>query len=199
MNWESWHDDDTKYLVCFILERFLPCLYPSRAEDLAACMRLLCLCTINQLLHRWRSTLTSEERVHNRLPDPWRWPDLQRQSCKGWTFSPAGPYWVFRSPPGVPWRRGDGLWDSIREPALQGFCHGLNKKKLSGRVDILWWSVLGFNDDIKAEWRVLYTPTINQKSWWPLMEDFTWYHFDFIPWCYTWLSILLQLLFTAPG
>ncbi|KAK3509861.1 hypothetical protein QTP70_016398 [Hemibagrus guttatus] len=35
----------------------------SRAEDLAARMGLRSLRVVNQLLHRWRSTLTSEERV----------------------------------------------------------------------------------------------------------------------------------------
>ncbi|KAK3539294.1 hypothetical protein QTP86_033724 [Hemibagrus guttatus] len=35
----------------------------SRAEDLAACMGLRSLRVVNQLLHRWRSALTSEERV----------------------------------------------------------------------------------------------------------------------------------------
>ncbi|KAK3573134.1 hypothetical protein QTP86_014124 [Hemibagrus guttatus] len=35
----------------------------SRAEDLAACMGLRSLHVVSQLLHRWRSALTSEERV----------------------------------------------------------------------------------------------------------------------------------------
>ncbi|KAK3567831.1 hypothetical protein QTP86_027223, partial [Hemibagrus guttatus] len=35
----------------------------SRAEDLSARMGLRSLRVVNQLLHRWRSALTSEERV----------------------------------------------------------------------------------------------------------------------------------------
>ncbi|KAK3553222.1 hypothetical protein QTP86_032127, partial [Hemibagrus guttatus] len=81
----------------------------SRAEDLAARMGLWSQRVVNQLLHRWRSTLTSEERVQlmdcqrtetgPAEDEPFPWlniaPDLD--GC-------AGPL------PGVPERRGDGLW-----------------------------------------------------------------------------------------
>lgn len=39
----------------------------------------------------------------------------------------------------------------------------LNKKKMNGRVDTPWRSVLGFNDDIKMEWSDIIQTTINQK------------------------------------
>ncbi|KAK3527698.1 hypothetical protein QTP86_034169, partial [Hemibagrus guttatus] len=40
----------------------------------------------------------------------------------------------------------------------------LNKKKLSGRVDTPWRSVLGFNADIKPEWRALYKPPLTKRA-----------------------------------
>ncbi|KAK3519692.1 hypothetical protein QTP70_001193 [Hemibagrus guttatus] len=40
----------------------------------------------------------------------------------------------------------------------------LNKKKLSGRVDTPWTSVLGFNADIKPEWRALYKPPLTKRA-----------------------------------
>ncbi|KAK3549187.1 hypothetical protein QTP70_034095, partial [Hemibagrus guttatus] len=76
-------------------------------------------------------------------------------------------------PPGVPERRGDGLWVSVGEAALQSLVKVLNKKKLSGRVDTPWRSVLGFNGDVKPEWRGLYKPPLTKKAADPPMEDFT--------------------------
>ncbi|KAK3528905.1 hypothetical protein QTP70_012070 [Hemibagrus guttatus] len=120
----------------------------SMAEDLAARMGRS-LRVVNQLLHHWRSALTSEERVqlmdyqHTETgpaedePFPWLNIAPDQDGC-------AGPLLECRS---------EG---EMEGKLLYRACvKVLNKKKLSGRVDTPWRSVLGFNDDVKPEWRAL--------------------------------------------
>ncbi|KAK3552293.1 hypothetical protein QTP86_009435 [Hemibagrus guttatus] len=123
----------------------------SRAEDLAAHMGLRSRRVVNQLLHRWRSALTSEERVqlmdYQRTEtgptedEPFPWlniaPDLD--GC-------AGPLLECRS-------EGEMDFGSVSGKLLYRACvKVLNKKKLSGRVDTPWRNVLGFNGDVNPEW-----------------------------------------------
>ncbi|KAK3538614.1 hypothetical protein QTP86_008681 [Hemibagrus guttatus] len=106
---------------------------------------------VNQLLHRWRSALTSEERVQlmdyqhtetgpaedEPFPQLNMAPDLD--GC-------AGPLLEC-------WSEGEMDFGSVSGKLLYRACvKVLNKKKLSGRVDTPWRSVLGFNGDIKPEW-----------------------------------------------
>ncbi|KAK3533868.1 hypothetical protein QTP70_032989, partial [Hemibagrus guttatus] len=80
----------------------------SRAEDLAARMGLRSRRVVNQLLHRWRSALTSEERVQLMDYQHTETGPAEDKSFPRLNIAPdldgcAGP------PPGVPERRGDGL------------------------------------------------------------------------------------------
>ncbi|KAK3506380.1 hypothetical protein QTP70_017252, partial [Hemibagrus guttatus] len=124
----------------------------SRAEDLAARMGLRSRRVVNQLLHRWRSALTSEE--HVQLMDYQRTETgpAEDEPFPRLNIAPdldgcAGPLLECRS-------EGEMDFGSVSGKLLYRACvKVLNKKKLSGRVDTPWRSVLGFNGDIKPEWR----------------------------------------------
>ncbi|KAK3524871.1 hypothetical protein QTP86_010601 [Hemibagrus guttatus] len=117
----------------------------SRAEDLAARMGLRSLRVVNQLLHRWRSALTSEERVQ--LMDYQRTENgpAEDEPFPRLNIAPdldgcAGPLLEC-------WSEGGMDFGSVSGKLLYRACvKVLNKKKLSGRVDTTWRSVLGFNE-----------------------------------------------------
>ncbi|KAK3567282.1 hypothetical protein QTP86_016084, partial [Hemibagrus guttatus] len=123
----------------------------SRAEDLAARMGLRSRRVVNQLLHRWRSALTSEERVQLMDYQHTETGPAEDESFPRLNIAPdldgcAGPLLECRS---------EGVMDfgSVSGKLLYRACvKVLNKKKPSGRVDTPWRSVLGFND-VKPEWR----------------------------------------------
>ncbi|KAK3527725.1 hypothetical protein QTP86_001577, partial [Hemibagrus guttatus] len=123
----------------------------SRAEDLAARMGLRSLRVVNQLLHRWRSTLTSEERVQLMDYQHTEAGPAEDESFPRLNIAPdldgcAGPLLECRS-------EGEMDFGSVSGKLLYRACvKVLNKKKLSGRVDTPWRNVLGFNDDVKPEW-----------------------------------------------
>ncbi|KAK3570108.1 hypothetical protein QTP86_011293, partial [Hemibagrus guttatus] len=135
----------------------------SRAEDLAARMGLRFLRVVNQLLHRWRSALTSEE--HVQLMDYQRTETgpAEDEPFPRLNIAPdldgcAGPLLECRS-------EGEMDFGSVSGKLLYRACvKVLNKKKLSGRVDTPWRSVLGFNGDIKPEWRALYKPPLTKTA-----------------------------------
>ncbi|KAK3505685.1 hypothetical protein QTP70_020647, partial [Hemibagrus guttatus] len=126
----------------------------SRAEDLAARMGLRSRRVVNQLLHRWRSALTSEERVQLMDYQHTETGPAEDESFPRLNIAPdldgcAGPLLECRS-------EGEMDFGSVSGKLLYRACvKVLNKKKLSGRVDTPWRSVLGFNDDVKPEWRAL--------------------------------------------
>ncbi|KAK3544078.1 hypothetical protein QTP86_001147 [Hemibagrus guttatus] len=126
----------------------------SRAEDLAARMGLRSRRVVNQLLHRWRSALTSEERVQLMDCQHTETGPAEDESFPQLSIAPdldgcAGPLLECRS-------EGEMDFGSVSGKLLYRACvKVLNKKKLSGRVDTPWRSVLGFNDDVKPEWRAL--------------------------------------------
>ncbi|KAK3539413.1 hypothetical protein QTP70_007494 [Hemibagrus guttatus] len=123
----------------------------SRAEDLATRLGLTSLRVVNQLLRRWRTVLTSKERV-------------QLMDYRITETNPAeeGSFPQLDIAPDLD--RSEGLllecwgvremdFGSVSGKLLYRACvKVLNKKKLSGRVDTPWRSVLGFNDDVKPEW-----------------------------------------------
>ncbi|KAK3526114.1 hypothetical protein QTP70_015999, partial [Hemibagrus guttatus] len=123
----------------------------SRAEDLAARMGLRSRRVVNQLLHCWRSALTSEERVQLMDYQHTETGPAEDESFPRLNIAPdldgcAGPLLECRSE-----REMD--FGSVSGKLLYRACvKVLNKKKLSGRVDTPWRSVLGFND-VKPEWR----------------------------------------------
>ncbi|KAK3530621.1 hypothetical protein QTP86_029315, partial [Hemibagrus guttatus] len=123
----------------------------SRAEDLAAHMGLQSLCVVNQLLHRWRSALTSEECVQLMDYQRTETGPTEDEPFPRLNIAPdldgcAGPLLEC-------WREGEMDFGSVSGKLLYRACvKVLNKKKLSGRVDTPWRSVLGFNGDIKPEW-----------------------------------------------
>ncbi|KAK3545609.1 hypothetical protein QTP70_008215 [Hemibagrus guttatus] len=122
----------------------------SRAEDLAARMGLRSRGVVNQLLHRWRSALTSEERVQLMDYQHTETGPAEDESFPRLNIAPdldgcAGPLLECRSEGGMD-------FGSVSGKLLYRACvKVLNKKKLSGRVDTPWRSVLGFND-VKPEW-----------------------------------------------
>ncbi|KAK3530199.1 hypothetical protein QTP86_018057, partial [Hemibagrus guttatus] len=126
----------------------------SRAEDLAARMGLRSRRVVNQLLHRWRSALTSEERVQLMDYQHTETGPAEDESFPRLNIAPdldgcAGPLLECRS-------EGEMDFGSVSGKLLYRACvKVLNKKKLSGRVDTPWRNVLGFNDDVKPEWRAL--------------------------------------------
>ncbi|KAK3515326.1 hypothetical protein QTP70_014607, partial [Hemibagrus guttatus] len=126
----------------------------SRAEDLAARMGLRSRRVVNQLLHRWRSALTSEERVQLMDYQHTETGPAEDESFPRLNIAPdldgcAGPLLECRS-------EGEMDFGSVSGKLLYRACvKVLNKKKLSGRVDTPWRSVLGFNGDVKPEWRAL--------------------------------------------
>ncbi|KAK3543489.1 hypothetical protein QTP70_023206 [Hemibagrus guttatus] len=109
---------------------------------------------VNQLLHRWRSALTSEERVQLMDYQHTETGPAEDESFPRLNIAPdldgyAGPLLECRS-------EGEMDFGSVSGKLLYRACvKVLNKKKLSGRVDTPWRSVLGFNDDVKPEWRAL--------------------------------------------
>ncbi|KAK3574481.1 hypothetical protein QTP86_008085 [Hemibagrus guttatus] len=123
----------------------------SRAEDLAAHMGLRSRRVVNQLLHRWRSALTSEERVQLMNYQRTETGSAEDEFFPRLNIAPdldgcAGPLLECRS-------EGEMDFGSVSGKLLYRACvKVLNKKKLSGRVDTPWRSVLGFNGDIKPEW-----------------------------------------------
>ncbi|KAK3519971.1 hypothetical protein QTP70_009635 [Hemibagrus guttatus] len=123
----------------------------SRAEDLAAHMGLRSLRVVNQLLHRWRSALTSEERVQLMDYQRTETGPTEDEPFPRLNIAPdldgcAGPLLECRS-------EGEMDFGSVSGKLLYRACvKVLNKKKLSGRVDTPWRNVLGFNGDIKPEW-----------------------------------------------
>ncbi|KAK3549025.1 hypothetical protein QTP70_025102, partial [Hemibagrus guttatus] len=123
----------------------------SRAEDLAARMGLRSRRVVNQLLHRWRSALTSEERVQLMDYQHTETGPAEDESFPRLNIAPdldgcAGPLLECRS-------KGEMDFGSVSGKLLYRACvKVLNKKKLSGRVDTPWRNVLGFNDDVKPEW-----------------------------------------------
>ncbi|KAK3549304.1 hypothetical protein QTP70_034529 [Hemibagrus guttatus] len=127
----------------------------SRAEDLAACMGLRSRRVVNQLLHRWRSALTSEERVQLMDYQHTETGPAEDESFPRLNIAPdldgcASPLLECRS-------EGEMDFGSVSGKLLYRACvKVLNKKKLSGRVDTPWRSVLGFNGDVKPEWRALW-------------------------------------------
>ncbi|KAK3550043.1 hypothetical protein QTP86_018661, partial [Hemibagrus guttatus] len=122
-----------------------------RAEDLAARMGLRSRRVVNQLLHRWRSALTSEERVQLMDYQHTETGPAEDESFPRLNIAPdldgcAGPLLECRS-------EGEMDFGSVSGKLLYRACvKVLNKKKLSGRVDTPWRNVLGFNDDVKPEW-----------------------------------------------
>ncbi|KAK3522076.1 hypothetical protein QTP70_022608, partial [Hemibagrus guttatus] len=122
-----------------------------RAEDLAARMGLRSRRVVNQLLHRWRSALTSEEHVQLMDYQHTETGPAEDESFPRLNIAPdldgcAGPLLECRS-------EGEMDFGSVSGKLLYRACvKVLNKKKLSGRVDTPWRSVLGFNDDVKPEW-----------------------------------------------
>ncbi|KAK3533726.1 hypothetical protein QTP70_024306, partial [Hemibagrus guttatus] len=126
----------------------------SRAEDLAARMGLRSRRVVNQLLHHWRSALTSEERVQLMDYQHTETGPAEDESFPRLNIAPdldgcAGPLLECRS-------EGEMDFGSVSGKLLYRACvKVLNKKKLSGRVDTPWRNVLGFNDDVKPEWRAL--------------------------------------------
>ncbi|KAK3565809.1 hypothetical protein QTP86_015570 [Hemibagrus guttatus] len=135
----------------------------SRAEDLAARMGLRSRRVVNQLLHRWRSALTSEERVQLMDYQHTETGPAEDESFPRLNIAPdldgcAGPLLECRS-------EGEMDFGSVSGKLLYRACvKVLNKKKLSGRVDTPWRNVLGFNDDVKPEWRALYKPPLTKKA-----------------------------------
>ncbi|KAK3568710.1 hypothetical protein QTP86_013881, partial [Hemibagrus guttatus] len=123
----------------------------SRAEDLAARMGLRSLRVVNQLLHRWRSALTSEERVQLMDCQRTETGPAENKPFPQLNIAPdldgcAGPLLECQS-------EGEMDFRSVSGKLLYRACiKVLNKKKLSGRVDTPWRSVLGFNGDINPEW-----------------------------------------------
>ncbi|KAK3540676.1 hypothetical protein QTP70_034589, partial [Hemibagrus guttatus] len=106
---------------------------------------------VSQLLHRWRSALTSEERVQLMDYQHTETGPAEDESFPRLNIAPdldgcAGPLLECRS-------EGEMDFGSVLGKLLYRVCvKVLNKKKLSGRVDTPWRSVLGFNDDVKPEW-----------------------------------------------
>ncbi|KAK3522070.1 hypothetical protein QTP70_022609, partial [Hemibagrus guttatus] len=135
----------------------------SRAEDLAARMGLRYLRVVNQLLHRWRSALTSEERVQLMDYQRTETGPAEDEPFPRLNIAPdldgcAGPLLEC-------WSEGEMDFWSVSGKLLYRACvKVLNKKKLSGRVDTPWRSVLGFNDDVKPEWRALYKPPLTKRA-----------------------------------
>ncbi|KAK3530052.1 hypothetical protein QTP86_010789 [Hemibagrus guttatus] len=135
----------------------------SRAEDLAACMGLRSRRVVNQLLHHWRSALTSEERVQLMDYQHTETGPAEDEPFPRLNIAPdldgcAGPLLEC-------WSKGEMDFGSVLGKLLYRACvKVLNKKKLSGRVDTPWRSVLGFNDDVKPEWRALYKPPLTKKA-----------------------------------
>ncbi|KAK3529400.1 hypothetical protein QTP70_031142, partial [Hemibagrus guttatus] len=123
----------------------------SRAEDLAARMGLRSRRVVNQLLHRWRSALISEERVQLMDYQHTETGPAEDESFPRLNIAPdldgcAGPLLECRS-------KGEMDFGSVSGKLLyRARVKVLNKKKLSGRVDTPWRNVLGFNDDVKPEW-----------------------------------------------
>ncbi|KAK3506665.1 hypothetical protein QTP70_013171 [Hemibagrus guttatus] len=134
----------------------------SRAEDLAARMGLRSRRVVNQLLHRWRSALTSEERVQLMDYQHTETGPAEDESFPRLNIAPdldgcAGPLLECRS-------EGEMDFGSVSGKLLYRACvKVLNKKKLSGRVDTPWRSVLGFND-VKPEWRALVPLKVEQAN-----------------------------------
>ncbi|KAK3506004.1 hypothetical protein QTP70_018512, partial [Hemibagrus guttatus] len=126
----------------------------SRTEDLAVRMGLRSQRVVNQLLHLWSSALPSEERVQLMGYQHTETGPVEDEPFPRLNIAPdldgcAGPLLECRS---------DGEMDfgSVSGKLLYRACvKVLNKKKLSGRVDTPWRSVLGFSDDVKPEWRAL--------------------------------------------
>ncbi|KAK3565998.1 hypothetical protein QTP86_024206 [Hemibagrus guttatus] len=134
----------------------------SWAEYLAARLGLRSLRVVNQILHCWRTSLTSERRVQL----------MDYQTTK--TNPTEGPFPQLDIAPDLDGPEGLLLecwgvreldFGSVSEKLLYRACvKVLNKKKLSGKVDTPWRSVLGFNADIKPEWRALYKPPLTKKA-----------------------------------
>ncbi|KAK3562934.1 hypothetical protein QTP86_011610 [Hemibagrus guttatus] len=122
-----------------------------RAKDLAVRMGLQSLHVVNQLLHRWRSALTSEKRVQLMDYQHTETGPAEDRPFPQLNIAPdldgcAGPLLEC-------WGEGEMDFGSVSGKLLYRACvKVLNKKKLSGRVDTPWRSVLGFNDDVKPEW-----------------------------------------------
>ncbi|KAK3536234.1 hypothetical protein QTP86_000133 [Hemibagrus guttatus] len=135
----------------------------SRAEDLATRLGLRSLRVVNQLLRRWRTVLTSKERVQlmdyqiteTNPAEEGSFPQLDIAPDLDGSESPLLECWGVR----------EMDFGSVSGKLLYRACvKVLNKKKLSGRVDTPWRSVLGFNDDIKPEWRALYKPPLTKRA-----------------------------------
>ncbi|KAF4091480.1 hypothetical protein AMELA_G00037490 [Ameiurus melas] len=130
----------------------------SRAEDLAAHLRVQSLHIVNKLLHHWRSTLTSEEHAQlmdnktseTRPTEEEPFPKLGI-ALDGY----GGPLLEFSSDMNIATVSGFLLYTACLKV--------LNIKNLNGGVGTPWRSVLSFNDDIKPEWRALYKPPITKK------------------------------------
>ncbi|KAK3541512.1 hypothetical protein QTP86_028172, partial [Hemibagrus guttatus] len=123
----------------------------SRAEDLAARLGLRSLRVVNQLLRRWRTVLTSKERVQLMDYQITETKPAEEGSFPQLDIAPDldGSEGLLLECWGV--REMD--FGSVLGKLLYRACvKVLNKKKLSGRVDTPWRSVLGFNADIKPEW-----------------------------------------------
>ncbi|KAK3519528.1 hypothetical protein QTP70_034597 [Hemibagrus guttatus] len=108
----------------------------SRAEDLAAHMGLRSRRVVNQLLHRWRSALTSEERVQLMDYQHTETGPAEDESFPRLNIAPdldgcAGPLLECRS-------EGEMDFGSVSGKLLYRACvKVLNKKKLSGREGYL--------------------------------------------------------------
>ncbi|MCJ8750197.1 hypothetical protein PDJAM_G00259840 [Pangasius djambal] len=135
----------------------------SRGEDLAAHLGLRSLRVADQILHRWRSTLTAEERV--RLKD-YRITETSSAAEEPFPQLNITPDLAGCGGPLLECR-GEGEMDfgTVSGKLLYRACvKVLNKKRLNGRVDTQWRNEFGFNDDVKPEWRALYKPPLTKKA-----------------------------------
>ncbi|KAK3531402.1 hypothetical protein QTP70_018192 [Hemibagrus guttatus] len=134
----------------------------SQAEDLAARLGLRSLRVVNRLLRRWRTVLTSKEHV-------------QLMDYQFTETNPAeeGSFPQLDIAPDL---------DGSEGPLLE--CRGVREMdfgSVSGKllyracVKVLpWRSVLGFNADIKPEWRALYKPPLTKRAadlQWRILHD----------------------------
>ncbi|KAK3522075.1 hypothetical protein QTP70_022611, partial [Hemibagrus guttatus] len=135
----------------------------SQAEDLAARLGLRSLRIVNQLLRRWRTVLTSKEHVQlmdyqiteTNPAEEGSFPQLDITPNLDGSEGPLLECWGVRE-----MNFGSVSWKLLYRACVKV----LNKKKLSGRVDTPWRRVLGFNADIKPEWRALYKPPLTKRA-----------------------------------
>ncbi|KAK3575576.1 hypothetical protein QTP86_030436 [Hemibagrus guttatus] len=152
----------------------------SWAEDLAARLGLRSLRVVNQLLRRWRTALTSEEPVQlmdyqiteTNPAEEGSFPQLDIAPDLDGSEGPLLECWGVR----------EVDFGSVSGKLLYRACvKVLNKKKLSGRVDTPWRSVLGFNGDVKPEWRALYKPPLTKRAadlQWRILHGYSYERLD---------------------